>query len=277
MQEPGGDLERDTAVAGGGGSYRATLSREWELWGPSGGYLSIIALRAAGAHSRFDRPASYACHYLGVADFDGVDLDLVTLRSAKRAESIRVSMTQRGRPILEALVWTAADGPGLEHDTAVMPEVPAPEELRSWAELVPEEDNPYSRFWANLEDRPCEWRGPWRDREAGRAATRDWFRFRPRPTFDDAFLDAGRSVMIIDTMGWPAAEAAHAGIPEFVAPTIELGVRFHRPVPNEEWLLGDVESPVGADGLIGSTASVWSRSGLLVATGGQQMLSRPIG
>ena len=37
---------------------RRGMSRDWEIWGPNGGYVASIALRAAGAHSRFDRPGS---------------------------------------------------------------------------------------------------------------------------------------------------------------------------------------------------------------------------
>ena len=91
-----GDLERDTAVEGGDGHYGCRLSEDWEIWGPNGGYVASVALRAAGAHSRFDRPASIVGHFLGVAEFDPVDIEVTTLRAAKRAESIRVSMTQGG-------------------------------------------------------------------------------------------------------------------------------------------------------------------------------------
>jgi len=41
-----GDFERETRVEGGGGRYRAALSQDWEIWGPNGGYLAAIALRA---------------------------------------------------------------------------------------------------------------------------------------------------------------------------------------------------------------------------------------
>ena len=65
-----GDLALDTAVTGDNGDYAIDLSRDWEIWGPNGGYVASIALRAAGAHSRFDRPASIVGHFLGVATFE---------------------------------------------------------------------------------------------------------------------------------------------------------------------------------------------------------------
>src|SRR5262249_38784813 len=66
----GGDC---VAAGGGGGSagpYRPRLSRDWEIWGPNGGYVAAIALRAAGVATALRRPASLAGHFLGVADFD---------------------------------------------------------------------------------------------------------------------------------------------------------------------------------------------------------------
>src|SRR5690348_10149978 len=116
-----GDLAHDTAVtAMGDGRFRATLSRDWEIWGPQGGYVASVALRAAGAHTTLPRPASIVGHFLGVAGFDEpVTMACTTLRRARVAESIRVSMTQGERAIFEALVWAIDDGvPALEHHDA---------------------------------------------------------------------------------------------------------------------------------------------------------------
>ena len=62
-----GDLEIDTRVEGGDGRYRALVSRDWEIWGPNGGYVAAIALRAGGREAAIERPASFACHFLSVA------------------------------------------------------------------------------------------------------------------------------------------------------------------------------------------------------------------
>jgi hypothetical protein len=57
---PGGaDLERATRVQARDGGFVAELSRDWEIWGPNGGYLATIALRAAGMVAQIQRPASF--------------------------------------------------------------------------------------------------------------------------------------------------------------------------------------------------------------------------
>ncbi len=75
-------------------------------------------------------------------------------------------------------------------------------------------------------------------------------------------------------MLYPAAAMAHEGAFPFVAPSMDLAVRFHHALPDSEWLLSSTEVPVGVDGVIGGYAAVWSREGKLLATGGQQMIYR---
>ena len=276
MRDPEGDFQADTAVEGVDGRYRAVLSDAWALWGPAGGYVSSIALRAAGAHSRFRRPASYTCNYLAVATFAPIDIDVATIRSAKRSEAIRVTLLQKDEPFLDATVWTIDEGMhGIEYDAAPMPDVKGPDGLIPWQDR--DEDNPYWRFWSNIEERPLErWEGSWWDRPPGDPVREGWCRFRPAATFDDPFLDAARSLVLIDTLGWPAAMMTQTAMPSFVAPTIELSVRFHRLALTSEWLFSRVAAPIATDALIGSSAQVWAQDGTLVASGGQQMLCRPV-
>ena len=275
MDEPAGNFEHDTAVEGADGRYRATLSDAWALWGPAGGYVSAVALRAAGAQSRFRKPVSYSCNYLGVAAFAPVDVEVSTLNAARRSEALRVTMSQEGRALLDATVWTTDEGmKGFEYDAAPMPELPGPDALVAWQDVeAPVE--PYRRFWSNIEERMI---GPairWEERVPGPPIREGWARFRPTATFEDPFLDAARSVVLIDTLGWPAFMASQTGRPPFVAPTIELSVRFHRPARHSEWLLAVSTSPIATDALIGSSAQVWAQDGALVASGGQTMLCRP--
>ena len=77
-----GDVAVQTATERvGEGRHTATVHDDWEIWGPCGGYVAAIALRAAGADSPLVRPASFYCHYLSVAAFAPVDLVVTPLRS----------------------------------------------------------------------------------------------------------------------------------------------------------------------------------------------------
>jgi hypothetical protein len=51
-----GSLDLDTSLTGGDGRYVTTISPDWKIWGPNGGYMAAFALRAAGTASRFQRP-----------------------------------------------------------------------------------------------------------------------------------------------------------------------------------------------------------------------------
>ena len=275
-----GDLSVDTAVEPlGGGRYRAKMSPDWAIWGPMGGYVASMALRAAGAESSFGRPASFFCHYLGVAALDEeVDLEVSRLRGGRNAEAFRVSMTQGPKAILEATVWTIAEVDGLVHDVSVPPEVPGPDDLRNMGELMPEGSGPPFPFWNNFEVKPVTWTPDWPPPEPREPRWRQWLRFAPAPTFGDPWVDACRALVVIDVQCWPAAVPQHAWKwgqqQEWMAPSLDLYVAFHHPRPDAEWLLADGHAPIAADGLIGWTGRMWSTDGTLVASGGGQLLCR---
>src|SRR5512134_12811 len=124
-----GDLSADTRIDGESGRYRAQLNEDWRVWGPNGGYLAALALRAAGAEARIPRPVAFAAHFVAMARFESVEIEVVAVQRGRRSESLRVSMRQDGRAVLEAIVRTAAAGEGLAHDAVRPPEVPPPEAL----------------------------------------------------------------------------------------------------------------------------------------------------
>lgn len=276
-----GDFGVDTAIEGAEGRYTAVLSRDWEIWGPNGGYILAILLRAAGAHSVHARPATLAAHLLGTAQFDEVDLETTTLRAGQRSESVRVSMRQGGRPIAEALVWTVGgDTAGPEYDRARMPDVPPPEAVPTIEELLAGDDEPAHRFWQNFEMRPVDWltREEWESRHDLEPRSLAWFRFRPTPVFEDPYVEAARVALLLDTEGWPAA--ARALRPEvdgtWMAPNMDVAVTFHQPAAGAEHLLIEMVSPMSAGGLIGAQGQVWSPDGRLLGSGIQQMLMRHV-
>ena len=117
---------------------------------------------------------------------------------------------------------------------------------KSIEELVapPSSASQRHRFWDNLESRPINW-VPWPERTPGPPVWREWYRFRPRATFDDPFTDAARS-----------AAADRYDVVAGGLPALRAGLRLRgaepgrdRPVP-----------PLGADVATGCSATRAPRS-----------------
>ena len=266
------DFEQDTRVTPlGPGSYQATLSRDWEIWGPNGGYLCAIVLRAAAHEAQIPRPVALYCHYLKVAQFAPVELRVELLGRTRRSESFRVSMRQDDKLILEAMVRTAAAGEGLEHSDVQAPAVPPPEELPEASSLLTPEHGKRHAFWKNFDVRvihPERFKLP---RPVMAPRWREWFRVHCESAFADPFLDAGRSALLLDTMGWPAAVGPHPNS-SYLAPSLDFAVWFHATAPAGDFVLVEAHSAVAREGVIGATGRVFDRSGTLLASSGTQLL-----
>lgn len=281
---PVGDFEVETRVAGGDGRYTATLDPAWEIWGPCGGYVAAVLLRAAGAESAFPVPVSLAVQFLGVAGFAPVDLAVETLQAGRRSQCLRVAMSQDGRPVSHAVVWTKAEpdgGEGIVYDWTSAPDLAGADDLVDMDTLTADQPGRVTfPFWDNLECRPIGWLSPddWARRRPLPPVLQNWYRFRPTARFDDPFVEAARVALVCDLMGWPSVvRALEPGVEEtWIAPNLDVAVTFHQPPGASEWLLLDAESPVATGGTIGAHGRVWSEDGRLVASSIQQMLARPL-
>jgi acyl-CoA thioesterase-2 len=271
-----GDIEEQTAVRPvGEGRYTADVHQDWEIWGPCGGYVAAIALRAAGAESGLVRPASFFCHYLSVAAFEPVDLVVTTLRSGRTVHAQRVEMTQQGRPVLDAMVWSVGDVAGLEHEDTVPPDVAGPDELRSREELWPDAPRSDYAFWNNFDQRMIEWSDTWPPPGPLPPTWQTWVRPRSTPAFDDPWVDAARSLIVLDVGSWPAGARPHMHLePPFIAPSLDLYASFQYPGGSSEWVLIDAHSPVAQGGLLSWTSRIWSQDRRLIANGGGQAVFR---
>ena len=280
-----GDLEEQTTVVPvadddhededtGSRRFTALVHDDWEIWGPEGGYVAALAVRAAGAASPFSRPASFFCHYLSVAEFAPVDLAVTPLRSGRTVLSQRVEMSQGGRPILDAMVWSVGDIEGLVHSDLRPPQVPDPEDLASPEELWPDQESRFA-FWDNFDQRPIDYFEAWPPPGPAAPQWRTWVRCRPRSTFRDPWVDAARTLIVLDVLSWPAGSRPHAHRePPFIAPSLDLYASFQHPGVSEEWLLLDGHSPVADDGLLSWTGRIWTRDRQLLASGGGQAVFR---
>jgi acyl-CoA thioesterase-2 len=278
-----GDIGIQTAVQAESGPdgqgvqhFSARLSEDWEIWGPEGGYVAGVALRAAGTASPFARPASFFCHYLSVAAFGPVELTVTPRRSGRTVLAQRVEMTQNGKPILDAMVWSFGEVAGLVHEDLTPPVVVDPEDLKSWEELVPEgRIGPAFKFWNNFEQKPITFSLEWPPTEPMLPVWQAWVRCQPTATFEDPWVDAARTLIVLDVMSWPAGHRPHAHLDHgFIAPSLDLYAAFQYPGTSSDWLLLDGHSPVAHDGLLSWTGRVWNRERKLLASGGGQAVFR---
>jgi acyl-CoA thioesterase len=258
-------------------TFSIMLSRDWEIWGPNGGYIAAIALRAAA--STRSRPASIVGHFLSVASFDE-PLRATThiLRSSRHATSVQVVLSQGDRAVFSALVWGVDNElDGLTHRHLQAPEVAGWNGLPSTEErfaALGRTGPPYP-FWNNFDQRAPEWDDDWETLAPGSHAPvwRNWMRF-IESTASDAWQVGALLTVLVDIGGWPAASATHRNS-GFVAPSIDLTVSFHQLLPTT-WFLVDSVADGASGGLIATRSSVFDDNGQVLATGTGQLLCRRI-
>jgi len=270
-----GKLQEDTALVERDGRLFANLSRDWEIWGPNGGYLAAIALRAAGARAPAGhRPATSSVQYLSVGTFEEVEAIVEPVRQGRSAWCFNVALVQQGKRFLQAQVWTTDRSGGPHTHELKMPDVPEPGTLKTYRELVPRA-NDTRDFFDNYEIKPLKLFTR-EDSHPGGAVIQEWFRF---PGFDsggEIFADCARPLQMIDTLLWPAHHRGiRSGYPNYIAPSLDVSVWFHDSPRNCDWLFIDVHSATAGDGLIHGMARVWSQDRRLLATGSSHMLVTP--
>lgn len=256
------------------GGYSAVLSRNWELWGPNGGYVAAIAMRAAGAAASVKRPCTFHGHYLRVARFEPVRLSVTKVHGGRRSESIRVSMFQDGEIVFEGILRTAATRDGLDYDEPNEFSISDPPSPRSLAVADESTIKHGSLFWQNFERRIIH---PEYYREGYRTdSTRheEWVHFAHDSSFADPFLDAARSLLLLDTYMWPAVYRRWGEIP-FATPSLDITAVFHRPAAESKWLRVDTRAPVAVGGLIFGEGRVFDEQGHTLASGCSQQACVP--
>ncbi|HXC54222.1 MAG TPA: thioesterase family protein [Rhizomicrobium sp.] len=270
-----GKLQDDTALVERDGKLFATLSRDWEIWGPNGGYVAAIALRAAGkAAPAGHRPATISVQYLSAGQFAEAEAVVEAVKKGRSAWCINVALVQNGKRFLQAQVWTTDRSEGPNSNEHEMPDVPGPAGLKSYAEIYPRESEKRN-FWDNFEGRPT--RIYTREDPSPDATIREWHRY---PGFDaggDVFADFARPLILIDTLQWPAHNRPLPSYPSYIAPSLDVSVWFHQAPGTAVWLLADVHTATAVGGLIHGAARVWSEDGRLLASGSSHMIVTPRG
>ncbi|MEV5693224.1 acyl-CoA thioesterase [Micromonospora globbae] len=261
------------------GRYRAHLSEDWSVWGPNGGYLAAVALRAAGHAAGGMLPVSLSCQFLAPPRYGEVEVEVSRVHGTRRAAAFHAVLRQRGRTVLAAHVWTIAGGlVGPERRWMPPPDLPAPEELPTLVDLMRRDGLPVLPIWERCyEVRLSGWpAGGWTPQRDGVPTIRGWLRLhKPLPAGADPWLAAARLVFAVDVVQFPAIVQAFERT-TFMAPSMDLYVGFQGAAGADagEWLLVEGEAAAATGGMLGARARVWSDAGELLATGGQQMLYR---
>jgi acyl-CoA thioesterase-2 len=270
-----GKLQDDTRLETRDGKLTASLHRDWEIWGPNGGYVASIALRAAGMTAPpGHRPATVSVQYLAVAQFGEVIAEVEPVRQGRNAWCLNVALVQNGKRFLQAQVWTTNKTDGPASAEIAMPQVPGPYGLKTVEELLPA-DAPRSRFWSNLQSRPVKWI-PWGESDPRGAMQEQWYRFPLFESGGDPFAACMQPLLLIDTLIWPTWHRINRASAEYIAPTLDVTAWFHAVPRDGAWLLMEVHTGTANAGLIHGTARVWSEDGKLLATGGSQLLVTPM-
>lgn len=255
------------------GVWSAVLHEDWSLWGPSGGFLSALALRAAGEMSVHGRPISFACQFLNRAVFEPVQIKVQSLKQGKRTEALRVDMFQHDRLIMTAQVWTGVESsPGMEHDYTSVSALPDPDTLERYEDIYP--DEPPHPFLQRLGHRPINPLPHTGDTPASEPELFGFYRLSPTARHSDPFVDAARIFVLIDTNAWLATYPAHptaTGSP-WIAPNLDFYYRFHRSSTSDDWLHLKTRADLAADGLIAAEGEIRNRKGQLIARGVSQMI-----
>ena len=198
----------------------------------------------------------------------------------------RVIASQGGRPILNLTASFQHPEDGLEHDAAHMPDVPAPEQLKTaqqWRiEALDKLDGPNKETLRSLflRPRPIEMRPVdqlhWMTDVPLPPVSSTWMRV-VAPLPDDPALHRAVIAYLSDYtllgtsilphgLSWTRGELSSA--------SLDHALWFHRPARADEWLLYSTDSPWSGGGRGYNRGQIFDRSGKLIASVTQEGVVR---
>lgn len=269
-----GTLTEATRLTATDNGFLVELDPTWEGWGPAGGYLAAIALRAVGLSvPEGHRPVSLSAQFLSKGE-PGTALVRVDVQKPGGSSQVNVSLWQSERCFFQAQIWTTSRDAGPNEIRPQMPNVPAATELETLDAHFSRLERKLVTFWANLDCRPVEFRAPGGSPPRTHRLQR-WYKFRDEPGTADVFTNAARAAVLIDANVWAAHWRMLDQEPEYAGPSLDLTMSFHDAATFPDWLLLDAECDVALDGIVHTTGRVWTADGRLVATGGGNCLVVP--
>jgi acyl-CoA thioesterase-2 len=204
------------------------------------------------------------------------------IRDGRSYVTRRVVAIQHGRAIFTmAASFHAPEADSLDHQFA-MPEVPQPEALPSHAQMqetfrddAPDTVRRYLDRQRALELRPVDFRH-YITRDALPPVQNVWLRAMGKlpddPAIHAAILAYASDMTLLDTALF--AHGTSVFDREMQLASLDHAIWFHRPARVDEWLLYAQDSPSTFGGRGFNRGSIYSQSGLLVASTSQEGVTR---
>lgn len=224
-----------------------------------GGFLVELLAGAAVAGTDHPHPLAVSSHFLSAPRLGDAQLHVQGLRTGRSVATTRVSLVQRGRTCLDAVVTAGRLGaPGTpEHEDHGPPALPPPEQcLRQ----LPQAGEPRNGITEQLDMRLDPAAAGWLGAPNGRAEVRGWLR-----TTDGRDADPLRLLCMADAL--PPVTFA-LGLGGGWVPTVELTVHV-RALPAPGWLRAVQRARLLQDGWLDEQCELWDTNGRLVAQGHQ--------
>lgn len=270
-------VERDT---GHEGRYRATLSDNWNApFVPQGGIATAIALRAMA--EELDAPdqrlRTVTTAYAAQVKQGDAEVDVSVLRRGRSMSQVMATLRNVGETAGHTSVAVfGTQRHGFEFTELTCPDVPPPDECRSWDDVPadfepagPRRDGPPS-FWESVTSRVAVGHMPWDAYEPSTSERIYWYRFEEPPLLDDGTLDPLALVTLCDTMPGAVFERLGPGEHEWVPPSADLTVHLFGDA-DAEWLLARNRARHAGDGYASIDMELWDPGRGLVAYATQVM------
>lgn len=248
-----------------------------------GGQVLAQALLSASRTVPSERqPHSLHAYFLRPGDMnEKISFKVDRLRDGKSFNTRRVTAMQHGAAILNLATSFQVSEPGLNHQT-VMPEVPAPEDCLTRAQLaekfkdsIPPQMLAHARRPFAIDLRPVTPENFLLDEK--RAPNRmAWLRLNETLPKDYPWhihmLAYASDMTLLETSLRP--HGVNMFTPNLQIASLDHSMWFHRPLRMDEWLLYVQDSPSSAAARGFSRGSIFSRSGELLVSVAQEGLIR---
>jgi hypothetical protein len=244
-----------------------------------GGFLLSVLVRTAGLETSAAKPVSMTCQYLRPTRLgETLDISAVSMRRGRTNELLRVSISQAGKPTVEALVRAADAESGPECAPVHRPELDDP---LSWPLAVDVWSRhgfePPPMFVSVVE---AHLREP--DRQVPGVDSATWWRLDAGVTYDDPFMEGARMLLGMDGQGTAVLKRLDRLWDREKREALDWGfsnldslIHFHQ-ATGTEWLYVLSRVMTGRDGFASVQSQTWSPQGDPLATVMSQIAFFPL-